>query len=397
MLTQTSNTANGRRLRRIFWIVVVGVIALHVLVGIIAGIWVVARYFDKPEAQFVVERRVAIDPEKRQQRLESEKMESLRPKPVYSSRITSLRPTSIALPELPKMPVDQIVPLDTQAMVNDQIDSLAGGQAGQSAGGGSGGFFGGSGKAGSGLLAGVFYDLKQTSKGQPSGIDPGTYRGVVQDFARGWNVATLNKFYRAPGTLYARRVLMPLMDANKAPEAFDVGGKVQPSLWLVHYQGRVIAPATGSYRFVGIGDDLLLVRFNGRIVLDGSFPNARIEESRQRYVYPGTFADEGYQRIYEDAGGHAVGSIFNVEKGKAYDIAILVGESPGVFFGAFLQIEKVGGNYKRDAKGNPIVPYFEMERGSVRGEFQGKYPPGARTDEVWTPASEKASSPFGLP
>ena len=64
------------------------------------------------------------------------------------------------------------------------------------------------------------------------------------------------------------------MDANDAPTAFGVGDAVKPSKWLAYYQGEIVAPKTGKYRFHGVGDDVLVVRVKNRVVLDGSIMNA---------------------------------------------------------------------------------------------------------------------------
>ena len=41
-----------------------------------------------------------------------------------------------------------------------------------------------------------------------------------------------------------------------------------PGYWLVLYQGWVKAPLTERIRFVGMGDDYLAVRFDGKTVLE---------------------------------------------------------------------------------------------------------------------------------
>ena len=385
---ETPEEAKARR-RRFIYTVIIASIVVHLIFGIFAGFWIVARYFQKPKATFEVVKRITIDPEERKHRLETEQMESLRPKPVFNNRIASLRPTDLVLPDLPKLPVDQVVPLDTDALVNDQIDSLSASGSGQGSGSG-GGFFGGSGKAGTGLLEGVFYDLKQTPNGEPTGFTPEQFGELIKDIARGWKISKLQSYFRAPANLYATRILMPNMEAAKAPEEFGVADKVQPSMWIVHYKGRVSAPETGSYRFVGIGDDLLLVRFNGRIVLDGSFYNARVEESRERRLYQ-SYQDPVLHEVYEAAGGHAVGKTFSVQKGKAYDIEILVGENPGGFFCALLQIEKLSEKYNKDERGNPIIPFFELTKTEIPHSGEQGIPLHAETKEPWTPKPEGPS------
>jgi hypothetical protein len=60
------------------------------------------------------------------------------------------------------------------------------------------------------------------------------------------------------------------MEATEGPKAFDVAKDVQPRMWVVHYKGIVTPPESGTYHFVGGGDDTLFVKFDGKNVLDGS-------------------------------------------------------------------------------------------------------------------------------
>lgn len=149
------------RKRRVIVSVIIVSVVIHVIFGIFAGIWIIARYFEKPKAQFTVQKIVKIDPEDREHQISMQEVESLRPRPVYNNRITSLRPTELSLPDLPKLPVDKTVPLDTEALVNTQIDSLSNSRTGQGTGSGVS-FFG---LKGGGQHIAFLVDYSQSMKG----------------------------------------------------------------------------------------------------------------------------------------------------------------------------------------------------------------------------------------
>jgi hypothetical protein len=74
--------------------------------------------------------------------------EAMAPKPTFSDRILSQRPREFALPDLPQVPVDQMLPLDPSELISDQVNSLVG-SAGTGSGLGDG--IGGAGGRGKGV------------------------------------------------------------------------------------------------------------------------------------------------------------------------------------------------------------------------------------------------------
>jgi len=49
--------------------------------------------------------------------------------------------------------------------------------------------------------------------------------------------------------------------------------------WLVHYKGKLVAPFTGRFRFIGRGDNLIAVRFNGKNVLVNALGGKQFDRS----------------------------------------------------------------------------------------------------------------------
>jgi hypothetical protein len=133
------------RLRKLFWTVVIGVVLLHIVAGLVAGVFVVARYFMKPESVFEATKDLHMPAKEREQKMNMAEFDSLAPKPTFNDKLQALKPTAFSLPELPKVPMDQMLPLDPSAIISDQVSSMVG-----SAGTGSGQGQGGSGMGGTG-------------------------------------------------------------------------------------------------------------------------------------------------------------------------------------------------------------------------------------------------------
>jgi hypothetical protein len=73
-------------------------------------------------------------------------LDAVAPKPTLSDKMQSTRPTAFSLPDVPDMPLDQMLPLDPSQLVADQVASLSNtdamGTASGAAVAGSGGFGG---------------------------------------------------------------------------------------------------------------------------------------------------------------------------------------------------------------------------------------------------------------
>ena len=132
------------RIRRIVIMVVLVSVGIHLLAAAIAGIVVVARYFSTPTAEFKVVRDIRIPAKQREHKMNMAAFDGMAP--AFSDKMKSIRPAAIALPELPKMPVDQIPAISQTGMISDQISSLIG-----SAGLGNGQGAVGAGNAGTAL------------------------------------------------------------------------------------------------------------------------------------------------------------------------------------------------------------------------------------------------------
>jgi hypothetical protein len=320
--------------------------------------------------------------------------------PAPAKRITTTSMSKVALPEMPAMPTTDNSPMSKMAgMTPGGLGMTMGGGSGGSSGGGGGGvpFFGMRNGRG---LAGTFIDFKQTKdrKATEIGKDPGkvpyhdlAYEAVVKRFVSGgFQPSTVENFFQSPSPIYTQQVFVPGIMAADGPKAFGLEKQVQPSRWVVVYRGKVRAPDTGTYRFVGWADDVLVVRFNRNIVLDGSFAN--VSSWKRRKVYNYNFPHKGFAYA-----GFVEGDPVSVTKGLVYDVEILIGESPGGHFYAQLLMEKQGENYQKDGAGNPILPIFrvaDVQPPDVSKSLGSV--PVAPNGPIW-PVVQDTGSMLGLP
>jgi len=125
--------AAKKRRRSLVVSIIIGSIIVHAVALVGFGLWIVAQYFADPPAEFEVRELIKIPPQTREHRMNMAAHEAMAAKPTFSDRILSARPMEFALPDLPQVPVDQMLPLDPSELISDQVNSLVG-----SAGAGSG-------------------------------------------------------------------------------------------------------------------------------------------------------------------------------------------------------------------------------------------------------------------
>ncbi len=320
--------------------------------------------------------------------------------PAPAKRITTTAMSKVSLPEMPTTPSMDNSPLSKMSgMSPGGLGMSMGGSPGGTGGGGGGGvpFFGLRNARG---LAGTFIDLKQTKERKPTGIgkDPGKmayhdqpYEAAIKRFVSGgFQPTAIENFFKGPSAIYAQQIFIPGILAADGPKAFGLEKEVQPSRWAVVYRGKVRAPDSGTYRFVGWADDVLVVRFNRNIVLDASFAN--VSSWKRRKVYNYTFPHKGFAYA-----GFVEGDPVSVTKDLVYDIEILIGEAPGGHFYAQLLMEKQGEDYKKDGAGNPILPIFrvaDVQPPDVSKSLGSV--PVAPNGPIW-PVVQDAGSSLGLP
>jgi hypothetical protein len=213
-----------------------------------------------------------------------------------------------------------------------------------------------------GGLIGTLYDLKQTSDRKPTSAAPANtgiapYRTSVREFLEsGWSQGRLQKFFKSPDKLVSGQLFITGRSEDDAPKAFEVEKLMKPSRWVVHYRCYVEMPSSLPFRFVGSGDDFLIVRWNRKIALDDGY---------ETYLAGGgNYRDFGVKVGHSFAVDRRPGSLnrlkagpwLQVTKGTKVPVEVLIGETPGGVFDCYLAIEvaksgnKVNGQYEGEGK-----------------------------------------------
>ncbi|MFP4261015.1 MAG: hypothetical protein ACLFS1_08040 [Opitutales bacterium] len=98
------------------------------------------------------------------------------------------------------------------------------------------------------------------------------FKGIAREFTRTFDVDKLRREYFAAETkLFASYLIVPYQKASIAPESFGADGVIEPTLIGAIYKRSFKPRESGTFRFLGRGDDILVVRVNGRVVLDASW------------------------------------------------------------------------------------------------------------------------------
>lgn len=205
-------------------------------------------------------------------------------------------------------------------------------------------------------LEGVFYDFKRNRQGRPIPMDDYQFVDRLAKFTRGgWKKSKLTQYYRSPKKLYATSVMLPLVRSTVAPSAFGEAD-TKGYAWMVLYEGELVHYENIKFRFWGHGDDVLIVRVDGREVLNASWPDGSWSPQPTLSGWQSNSADS---RKYIIGNNRAeVGDWITLEAGKPLDLEILIGEVPGGNFAAMLMVEVEGVEYERNKQGGPILPMF---------------------------------------
>ncbi len=213
-----------------------------------------------------------------------------------------------------------------------------------------------------GALEGTMIDFKQTSRGEPTGMSVEQFNREIREFAskKSWSLDRKNDYYVVDEKMYATHIYFPLMQATEAPKAYGVEGVVEPSRWAIIYKGRFVAPTSGRFRFWGSSDDNLYVRIDGKPVLDAGL---HVAGGREKSAFlPEAKSNREYRLGTTSA---ASGPWIDLTAGSNHKIEILVAESPGGKFFAYLFVEQQGKKYKKGHGGRPLWPLFQTQNADI--------------------------------
>jgi len=214
-------------------------------------------------------------------------------------------------------------------------------------------------------LEGVLYDFKRRRDGKPHTVvmGAGEFYGHVEKFIRsGWKLSTLSRFYRSPNKLYTPSIMVSGVPSVLGPWAFnepDVAGY----FYMLYYKGQLVNQKGGWFRFWGMGDNLMLVRVDGRVVFDynNQFSQAWDgEESKHSSMHMAY-----WPAFY--------GQWIDLEPGVPLEMEIIFGEYTGGLTAAMLCVEEEGVEYPRNFENGPMLPVFktaELTRDQVDAIYE---------------------------
>jgi len=351
--------AKGGPIKKRWWLALGGStlwisILIHVLVGVGAA-YIVVEHFQKKHINFHATEPPAPHNEV-EHKVELAKKNNVESAPPDLRRITTTDLSPISLPDVPVTPpTDDATPTDMAGSgdVGEGMGSGVGGGGG-GAGGGTPAFGADDGSG----LKGFLYDLKQTPDRKPTGLKYDDYYQILEKYLnQNWHDTMLDKYFKSKKPLYASRFVIKFQSSADAPKAFHVENEVQPSYWAVAYHGKVTAP-TGDYQFVGFADNVLVVRIDGKLVLDAGWNLlTKTDELHQDSPLLWCGACNG------KFGKHYLlkkGLIFQMRAGAPVDMDVLIGDDGGEC-AFFLQVRKVDNPFGATPDDPSDIPFFQLD------------------------------------
>ncbi len=283
---------------------------------------------------------------------------------------------------------DSAITLDTMNLDTDGL--LVSNGSGMGDGFGTGGLGDGTGDGqgnGSGMgsknksnsaFIGQFWDLKKLKNGKDSPLKPAssnqeTLNLLSKFYNNKWSHSAFDSYFKSTTKLYTNCFYMPFCMDDEAAHAYDPTKKMglKRSRWVAIYTAQVQAPKTGRFRFVGVGDSVLAVRFNNQNVLATGMhtlenavfygaENPGYRKDKEFFEYESCLpwnseAEGGDNNLF----GFMAGDAFEVKRGEWYEMEVLVSEIGGGYFGFCLLIDEMDDENKPKTKnGKPIFQLF---------------------------------------
>ena len=307
---------------------------VHAAAFILAGLLVVFTVHQKEEKKFIP------------------------PKPVDRPKIKLKKPkVKVKKSAKPKSTTRIVTKVKRASMPDIQLPEMSGMTDGLA--GGIGGFeimpdldevtmFGSSQSLGNDL-EGVLYDFKRFRNGRNNNAyDVQTY---VEKFLRsGWKTSSLAQFYRSPKKLYTPMIMVPPTESALGPWAFGERD-MDPWSYMLHYKGKLVHKDGIKFRFVAQGDNYLLIRVNGKVVLDcwnqfeSSVSGPPFKLSSYHFGH--------WFSTYSDW--------IELAPGESQDLEMILGEYGGGLFSAMVAIEEYDVDYPKAPlpQDNPKLPIFK--------------------------------------
>ncbi len=145
-------------------------------------------------------------------------------------------------------------------------------------------------------------------------------------------------------------ILFPPISGEMAPKAFGVNQVPGNQSWFAVYKAKVFAESPKKYRFVGGGNEVLLVKVDGKLVLDGCWSDLPWTKGTNP---TGHRPSGNLSALWSD--GRKVGDYVQF-KPNGSEVEVIIGEGWGGAFGADLCIEEEGKTYEGEQR-----PIFKLD------------------------------------
>jgi hypothetical protein len=209
----------------------------------------------------------------------------------------------------------------------------------------------------------TFYDSKRDRSGRPlwsTDLDGFDWRSKVYNFfLRGCDFDVFRNWYRSPKKLYATSFVIPLTLSGLAPAAFgdkDAFG----GLWVVHYKGQLVCPATHpdgiTFRFWATGDEFFAVKVNGKFVVAFDWIRQLDGLMFPAHLWSSSSPDTG--KYWLGCRYSVVGDWITLKPGESMPMELFTGGNGGVDHHILL-VEEKGVEYETDAIYGPRLPAFK--------------------------------------
>ena len=200
--------------------------------------------------------------------------------------------------------------------------------------------------------------------------------------------------------MYKSNIYVSPTSSSSVIRSFD-DNNASVSGWVAIHSGYIIAPFTGNFRFVGCGDDALVIRFNQKLVFDYGYYSlslgkkisgpadcneiATANQGRRILPEKGLYTDK-LEVYYPNAfGEHGVakGLPVSVKMGSVYPIEILYADVEGGQFALALFIERLDSNGK-PLKTNPEkLPLFRTTSELPKHMGSSDFPDFDEDSPIW--------------
>lgn len=285
--------------------------------------------------------------------------------------------------------------------------------------GSGGGGLGGGNRLESDML-GMFIDLSHDGNGNTRSYGNNKaelYSAVKYMLDKNLGREAFTPYQIIPKRIPLARLIVKSSYSAVGPKSFGVQDKVKKNApWVVVYRGKLQPEKSGTYRFAGYFDDVMVVRVGGKTVMEYYWDTRNNKAGEQSKLKTGwTTPNDPIvgKHVMKTNGGStplAYSSWIDLNANQSVDIEILIGDDGGEgdsggSTGGILLIEERGRKYDKTKGGMPILTPFSTTRLTyaerenlnsdlldASGEVKTKYPFSMKDIPTMNTCGKKSAS-----